>query len=710
MKDIATGCAGKQCTSSVPNGMVDMGGVLYFQAFDGEQGVNGAHGTELWKSNGTPEGTELVRDIATHPSDPNSDPRELTVVHGALFFVITQNGLPALWKTTGQANTTERVKGFTSDEPGMELTARGSTLYFKMKGQGGSTKLWKSDGTEGGTVEVPAANGVDYSNPQFLTALGDWIYFQAQDSHGAELWKSNGTPEGTQMVKDLLPGSGDGAPSDLTVVNGQLFFRAIDPQGGNYKLWWSSGSEDNTKPVGGITGNGPLENLTAAGDSLFFTTTEGSTALWALRELPDAKQLRSFPLPLMHLTHVNGLLFFMYGSELWKSDGTKPGTQLVKDFGPTTSISLIAPGPGMAILVANTPQGYALWKSNGEPSGTLLLDEYDYTVGIPSPTTAIVSAGTRLFFVATRLKEGSSDTFVGDELFAVNFKDVDCTRPVIRCVDAMTVEALGPEGARVQYPPLASMSDDSLKPVEVVKYEPPAGTLFPWNETSPSLVTVTARDGADNEETCQMKVFVRDSTAPWIQCPAATLHAEATAREGAPVFFQVSANDAVFLDRVELSHPSGHVFPLGETRVTATAWDGANQQKACSFGVEVKDRMPPSIQCPGPQTVAVQGEDGGRVEFAEATAQDNAGPPEVRYSPGQDSFFPTGETVVTATATDAEGNTASCTFPVTVTGGDSEGEGEGCGCRSGGLPGSVVWLLLVLFPAWTRRRAGKLGA
>ncbi|WP_225414336.1 HYR domain-containing protein [Stigmatella hybrida] len=708
VKDIAEGCVGTQCAGSVPTGMVDMGGVLYFQASDGGQGL-GRYGSELWRSDGTPAGTWLVKDIAENPDDPNSDPRELTVVHGTLFFVATQNGKPTLWKSNGTRESTQFVHNLDSNEAEMELTALGNRLIFKMKGQGGSTKLWRSDGSAGGTVEVAAANGVNYSNPQFLTPLGDGrIYFQAWDSsHGAELWKSDGTPEGTLQVKDLWPG-GDGAPSDLTVANEQLFFRAINTPGGNYKLWKSSGSPENTELVLGITGDGPLEDLTAAGDLLFFTIRDGQTVLWVYRDGWGARNLRSFSSPLSQLTHVSGLLFFMHNNELWKSDGTKSGTQLVKNF-DTTPISLMAPGPGMAILVADDPEGgYSLWKSNGQPTGTLKMARYPYQAGIPSPTTTIVSALNKLFFVATEYKDNKP--FVGDELFSVDFNQVDCTPPEVTCAGPMTVEALSPGGAQVQFLPPKSISDDSLLPVKEPEYTPASGTRLPWSQTSPTPVTVTVKDGVGNPGTCTMEVFVRDSTAPWIQCPPERLYAEATAMEGAPVFFQVSANDAVVLDRVELSAPSGSFFPLGETQVKATAVDGANNRSECTFWVDVKDRMPPSIECPGPQTVAVQGEDGGRVEFAEASAQDNAGSPEVRYSPEQGSVFPVGETVVTATATDAEGNTVSCTFPVTVTGGGSEGEGEGCGCRSGGVAGSVVWLLLVLFPAWTRRRAGKLGA
>ncbi len=46
--------------------------------------------------------------------------------------------------------------------------------------------------------------------------------------YGRELWKSDGTEAGTVMVKDINTGSGDSTPQRLTSMNGALFFRADD--------------------------------------------------------------------------------------------------------------------------------------------------------------------------------------------------------------------------------------------------------------------------------------------------------------------------------------------------------------------------------------------------------------------------------------------------------------------------------------------------
>ena len=65
--------------------------------------------------------------------------------------------------------------------------------------------MWKSDGTASGTVMVKDIySGIDSSYPNYLTAVGNTIYFAADNGiNGLELWKSDGTDVGTVMVKDI---------------------------------------------------------------------------------------------------------------------------------------------------------------------------------------------------------------------------------------------------------------------------------------------------------------------------------------------------------------------------------------------------------------------------------------------------------------------------------------------------------------------------
>ena len=69
--------------------------------------------------------------------------------------------------------------------------------------------------------------GTNYSSPTNLTNVNGTLFFQATDGiNGVELWKSDGTLEGTVMVKDIFPGAASSYPSNFAVVNSDLYFSA----------------------------------------------------------------------------------------------------------------------------------------------------------------------------------------------------------------------------------------------------------------------------------------------------------------------------------------------------------------------------------------------------------------------------------------------------------------------------------------------------
>ena len=99
----------------------------------------------------------------------------------------------------------------------------------------------------------------------------------------------------------------------------------------------------------------------------------------------------------------------------------------------------------------------------------------------------------------------------------------------------------------------------------------------------------------------------------------------------------------------------------------------------CSFTVTVNDTQPPVITCPPNQTaVTPVATDPCTVVNFTTTASDNCPGVVVVCNPPSGSCFPVGVTTVTCTATDASGNTATCSFTISVFNGRLQDDSEGC--------------------------------
>jgi ELWxxDGT repeat protein len=205
-------------------------GMLFFRADDGTSG------SELWMSDGTADGTVMVKDI--NPGSDSSYPYYLTEVNGRLFFSpYDGNNGRELWMSNGTADGTVMVKdinpGSGSSYP-LYLTEVNGTLFFSPDDGTSGSELWLSNGTADGTVMVKDIKpGSGSSYPSYLTNVNGTLFFRANGgTSGSELWMSDGTADGTVMVKDINPGSGSSYPSYLTEANGTLFFRADDGTNG----------------------------------------------------------------------------------------------------------------------------------------------------------------------------------------------------------------------------------------------------------------------------------------------------------------------------------------------------------------------------------------------------------------------------------------------------------------------------------------------
>ncbi|MBK8293423.1 MAG: hypothetical protein IPK93_01090 [Solirubrobacterales bacterium] len=408
-------------------GGIDFGGVLLFAATDGYTGA--AHADELWRSDGTDAGTFLVKDIADSGPMFSSSPDWMTEVGGEVFFSASSGSLEGteLWKTDGTEAGTVLVKninptGFKSGAPS-DLTKVGSTLYFLANSDDtDGQELWKSDGTPGGTVMVEDLQ--TSISPVFnLMAVGNRLFFTRKTAfEGKELWTYDGVSPGTTMVENIGPGAADGLPvpftpqleSDYIDFGGILYFRANDGTNG-LELWRSDGTALGTFMVKDISGN-------AAGDSMSFGASfaESNGQLFFAWDFglqkTDGTPGGTVPVGTVgntptELVDVDGTLFLEAGStKVFKSDGTNAGTQEVFDAGATT-FGLMAFDDNLYLSFDDGVHGQELYRSDGTIGPPERLTDINPAGG--SLVNQGVVVGDRLFF------RGDDDGATGVELWSV---------------------------------------------------------------------------------------------------------------------------------------------------------------------------------------------------------------------------------------------------------------------------------------------------
>jgi ELWxxDGT repeat protein len=283
---------GSQFDDFYTRNLLEFDGKLYFKANDGE------HGEELFVSDGTAEGTQLVKDI--YPGENqygyknSSAPSDLVEFKDKFYFA-ANDGVHGneLFVSDGTAEGTQLLVDLREETDGnsygfspSDLVEFNDKLYFAAY-DGESTELYVSDGTAEGTQLLYPGKDQDGNghvwDPDNLVA--------DDGEHGNELFVSDGTAEGTQLVADLNPGEGGSYASKLTVVGDELFFSADNGQTGTelFKLT-ADDSSDGISASMTITGS--------EGDDLFVLQTG-----------EDSDTILEFDLGSDHLGLANGLQF-----------------------------------------------------------------------------------------------------------------------------------------------------------------------------------------------------------------------------------------------------------------------------------------------------------------------------------------------------------------------------------------------------------------
>lgn len=310
-------------------------GVLYFRANDG------VSGEELWRSDGTNTGTYLLKDVVFGSS--GSSVGEFAS-SGAYFYFTGGTG-SQLWRSDGTTNGTVPVGSFQIIR---NLCGVNGQLIFSADNSNTGEELWKYNPTTGNLLLLKDLNGVlGTSLPCNFRSTGSLAFFMASTLSGWELWKSDGTAGGTVIVKDINPGPGNGTMnvySDVytALIGDTLYFRADDGTGGGYQLWLSDGTSAGTIKLSSVTNGVDAYNPFPISDGIVYISNyyepiyysyDPATGIFGPTNYPSFGYFHSAGNKNIFL---NGVEYYaakdtLFGPEIWKADGTANGISKLQE-------------------------------------------------------------------------------------------------------------------------------------------------------------------------------------------------------------------------------------------------------------------------------------------------------------------------------------------------------------------------------------------
>lgn len=443
--------------SSNPSDLFSFNNELFFTTNDGVNGL------ELWKTDGTDSNTQLVKNINTN--NFSSDPIAFVAYNSNFYFSAESREFGReLWKSDGTESGTFMLKDIQAGtKSGLyeasNMVVANDKLFFLADDGSTALELWSSDGTESGTHLVKNISGNFFSyvyllNPELITYNNEVYFTSGNLDVGQELWKSDGTDVGTVLVKDIHS-SASSVPKSFIVYNDLLFFKANDGENGE-ELWKSDGTEAGTVLVKDIyvgTKSGSINNLTISNNILYFVANDGvfGKELWKTdgtevnTELVKDIDVGSRNGTPNYLTNHKGTLFFFanvaYGSgigEFWKTDGTEVGTVMIKNIFPSGfgEKSLIVSTGNKLIFSGNTTfTNIEVWESDGTTEGTVALDAINTNIAFNSgsshPKNFFVH-NSQVYFTA------EEDTF-GRELYKLEVELLSTSSELESDIDKVTV-------------------------------------------------------------------------------------------------------------------------------------------------------------------------------------------------------------------------------------------------------------------------------
>ena len=356
-----------------PYSFFKVGNTVYFRAFSDSVATTSFSSTGLYRFDGTGSPT-LVFPTGTGGYGVRDDG------------VVTITGWDQTFTYYQFANNNGTITQFGETiASGSEFFEMNGELYLR-DGYGGDYYRLNDDGTDFVSLNLLPGDERDFFSTSWV---GETQFFFRPLSFtpgiGNEWHVSDGTAAGTRLVADINPGSGssrvggNGGAMEV-IVGDRLFFTADNGSGDAAELWVSDGTTAGTIQLTGTgIGLGPLSfgnsgRGIAVGD-LFFFVASGSG----------------------------------YSSDLFVSDGTVAGTQLVKAFDSAPD-DFYSDGTDLYFtFAAGSGSSFPIWRSDGTILGTAPVTTLDDPILLGASFAYFSEAQLSLAKIGPLVQDGTNE-------------------------------------------------------------------------------------------------------------------------------------------------------------------------------------------------------------------------------------------------------------------------------------------------------------
>lgn len=330
-----------------------------------------------------------------------------------------------LMKIDTDGNVKEIYNFFALDESDYKINSgKGNKIFVsrfarqRAVGEAAKNELWVSDGTGVGTFKI-SNNNTMHQYWRFNTSLflDDHFYFSGySDASGSELWRSDGTEKGTLQIKELGTGLPRAHKGNMVSSGRHLFHflerkwidntRPTIPNRTDIELWKTDAL---TMQSSKLTSFDEMQfqanrNLSVVDNGVYFwlSSNDGYEKLnFYAEQTGTTTELASvisgtcrYNQPSKGADLVIGARYFFQAPvpgdaktcQLWVSDGTKAGTQVISNFpalsGFEVSIGkMVAYNGELYFSVNSVAPEYlgidtTIYKTNGTIAGTVALHKF----------------------------------------------------------------------------------------------------------------------------------------------------------------------------------------------------------------------------------------------------------------------------------------------------------------------------------------------